>query len=70
MQSEELESFFISWANRIPQKSFSLTIDRNDIITTFSLDNSDENMKIIKKYMDLGIIKEFEIIDYEDDLYD
>ena len=54
---EELELFLISWKNRVPQKSFSLTIDRNDIITTFSLDNSDENSKIIKKYINLGVIK-------------
>ena len=53
---EELESFFTSWSNRIPQRSFSLIIVRNDSCT---LDENDENMKIIEKYIKLGIIKEF-----------
>jgi len=47
---EELEFFFISWTTRIPQKSLSLVlIDRYNKF-------SDENMKTIEKYIELGII--------------
>ena len=57
--SEELESIFATWANHIPQKSLSLIIICNSSNT---LDNIDENMKIIEKYIKLGIIKEFKFI--------
>ena len=60
---EELESFFISWTNRIPQKSLSLVI----IKRRNSLDTNDENMKIIKKYTKLGVIKKFKVTDLYDD---
>src|SRR2546421_6932772 len=50
--------FFVSWANRIPQISLSLIILR-DKPHTFKSD--DENMKIIRKYVKLGIIKKFRI---------
>jgi hypothetical protein len=52
---EELESFFISWTNRIPQKSLSLVIVKYK--TSNSLDTNDENMEIIKKYIKLGVLK-------------
>ena len=48
----ELESFFISWKNRIPQKSLSLIINGNK-----SLYTNDENKKIIEKYVKLGVVK-------------
>ncbi|PKC10212.1 hypothetical protein RhiirA5_414645 [Rhizophagus irregularis] len=50
---EELESFFISWKNRVPQKQLSLIIfsDKNPLFA------HDENRKIIEKYTKLGIIK-------------
>ena len=32
-----------------------------------SLDTNDENMKIIKKYTELGVIRKFKITDFEDD---
>ena len=59
--SEELESFFISWANRIPQKSFSFIIILNNSVTLL---RNFENTKIIEKYIKLGIIKEFKTIEY------
>jgi hypothetical protein len=54
--SKDLESFFIGWKDRIPQKSVSFIV-----IKGFgdSLDTNNENMKIIEKYKKLGIIKKF-----------
>ncbi|GBB90368.1 hypothetical protein RclHR1_01730016 [Rhizophagus clarus] len=49
----ELESFFLNWMNRVPRTSLSL------IIINFVI--SDENKKIIEKYINLGIIKKFKI---------
>src|SRR6185437_11124411 len=62
---EELETFFISWMNRIPQKSFYFVIIKyyynSDNDNNNSLDTNDENMKIIEKYINLGVIKKFKI---------
>ena len=58
---EELESFFISWTNRIPQKSLSLVIYNFDSNEN-SLDTNNENMEIIKKYTKLGVIKKFKVV--------
>jgi hypothetical protein len=55
---EELESFFISWSNRVPQKLLSFIIVCNDFSVSTLVDN-DENMQVIEKYVELGIIKEF-----------
>ncbi|GES99682.1 hypothetical protein GLOIN_2v1531010 [Rhizophagus clarus] len=60
---EELESFFISWINRKPQKSISLVIVNFD---SHSLDENHENMEIIKKYIKLGVIKRFKITTFDD----
>ena len=47
---ESLESFFISWKNRIPKKLLKLIfINYNN--------RNEEKMKIIEKYENLGIIK-------------
>ncbi|RIA86227.1 hypothetical protein C1645_878806 [Glomus cerebriforme] len=60
--SEELESFFINWTNRVSQKSLSLVIV-NDFVKRldgfYGFDGNDENMKIINKYIELGVIKRF-----------
>ena len=56
---EELESFFISWANRIPQRSISLTIFNDHKGHKGSLNTNDENMEIIKKYINSGVVKKF-----------
>src|SRR5437016_14116880 len=48
---EELESFFISWKNRMPPKLLSLIITG---VNDFLYDANDENKKIIEKYVKLG----------------
>ena len=58
----ELEEFFISWKNRIPKKSLSFTILRDSCGGT-SLEENLKIMKIIEKYIRLGIIKEFNTAD-------
>ncbi|RIA89555.1 hypothetical protein C1645_824669 [Glomus cerebriforme] len=60
---EDLENFFICWDNRIPKKSLSIiiTYEKNSLCT------NEENMKIIEKYKNLGIIKKFDIIEDDDD---
>ena len=54
---EELESFFVSWSNRIPQKLLSLIITRS--YSERRLNKNAENMKIINKYIKLGVVKNF-----------
>jgi hypothetical protein len=57
--SEELENFFLSWKSRKPLSL--IIIDKySDFI---SLKVNSENMNIIKKYMNLGIIKKFRLND-------
>src|SRR5262249_54740752 len=52
---EELESFFISWKNRASQKLLSLTVvGRTDLVT------GSENMKMIERYIKLGVVKKFD----------
>ncbi|RIA88721.1 hypothetical protein C1645_825958 [Glomus cerebriforme] len=51
---EELESFFVSWAIRISQKSLSLVIIGNEMRT---LNLNSENKKIIEKYSKFGIVR-------------
>ena len=63
--SEDLESFFISWKSRIPKKSLSLIIIKYDYKDN-DLDTNEENMKVIEKYQELGIIKKFETRLFED----
>ncbi|RIA89151.1 hypothetical protein C1645_876899 [Glomus cerebriforme] len=60
---EDLESFFNSWKNRIPQKSLSFVITNYDKSSV----EYDHNMKIVEKYSELGVIK-FKIIDDFSDL--
>jgi hypothetical protein len=63
---EELESFFISWTNRVPLKPLSLMII-TDYFCTNTLDKYDENMEVIKKYVNLGVIKKFKVTGFDDD---
>ena len=60
---EELESFFVIWSNRVPRKSLSLIIGTHG--RTGSLGGNNENIKIIEKYIDLGIIKKFNLAIHE-----
>ena len=55
-----LESFLIEWKNRTSKKSLSL-------ITNMSLE--EESEKIIEKYKNLGIIKNFEVRGLDDEVY-
>jgi hypothetical protein len=64
VSSEDLESFFISWKNRTSKKLLSLIIIKDSYI--INLDDYEDNMKIIKEYENLGIIK-FGTIWYEKD---
>ncbi|RIA87221.1 hypothetical protein C1645_828102 [Glomus cerebriforme] len=63
---DELNSFLISWTNRLPQKSLSLIIVKYD---SNSLDTNVENMKIIEKYIKLGVIKKFIVTDFSNGDY-
>ncbi|GBB84500.1 hypothetical protein RclHR1_11060005 [Rhizophagus clarus] len=60
---DELDSFFTSWMNRMPQKSLSLEIVKCD--NDVSLDTNHENMRLIEKYTKLGFIKNFKITDFD-----
>ncbi|GBB84542.1 hypothetical protein RclHR1_01110027 [Rhizophagus clarus] len=62
---EELESFIVNRANYIPQKLLSFVIVTDDYKK--SLDKNEENIKIIKKYIGLGVIKSFKIKGYDYD---
>ncbi|GBC10028.1 hypothetical protein RclHR1_00930006 [Rhizophagus clarus] len=51
----DLESFFINWRNRTSKKLLEFIVIKNE--NYIHLDECEENMKIIKKYENLGIIK-------------
>ncbi|RIA79560.1 hypothetical protein C1645_840412 [Glomus cerebriforme] len=61
---EELESFFVSWTNRVPYRLLSLIIVNNN---DKSLDANEDNLKIIEKYKKLGVVKKFEVKDFDYD---
>jgi hypothetical protein len=65
---EELESFLISWKSRVPLKPLSLVII-TDYFCTNTLEKYDENMEVIKKYVNLGIIKKFKVTGFDDEEY-
>ena len=56
---KELESFFISWTNRKPQKPLSLVIVDIYEKNLDAIHAHYENKKIIEKYIKLGVIKNF-----------
>ncbi|PKY48267.1 hypothetical protein RhiirA4_463822 [Rhizophagus irregularis] len=64
---KDLESFFIDWMNRVPQRSllFIITKGHQNII---SLEDKKENFELIEKYQKLGIIK-FKKYDNEEFIY-
>ncbi|EXX76305.1 hypothetical protein RirG_034430 [Rhizophagus irregularis DAOM 197198w] len=57
---DTFETFFVNWKNRTSLKSISLIIDSYSGKNIF--DNYEEIMKVIEKYIKLGVIKKF-IID-------
>jgi len=61
LYDEDLELFFTNWNNRRPQRSISFIILKYDICDNVSLEENEENMKIIEKYIELGVIKKFSI---------
>ncbi|GBC03531.1 hypothetical protein RclHR1_05180008 [Rhizophagus clarus] len=63
--SEELEKFFINWKNRVPQKPLSLIVIKS--YDCISLELKGENMKIIERYIDMGVIKKFKTKKFEED---
>ncbi|GBC02735.1 hypothetical protein RclHR1_04790004 [Rhizophagus clarus] len=70
----ELESFFVSLENRIPQKSLSLVIVKRVIDVACgnsdSLNRNDENMRIIEKYIKSGVIRKFShFLDHQFDVF-
>ena len=60
-----LESFFISWGKRIPQKSLILII----VNSNYGFDTNEGNITMIEKYKKLGIIKEFKTEEYDTEEY-
>ena len=56
----------MSWSNRISLNPLSLFTEK---YTLNSLDTK-EIMKIIKKYIDLGVVKKFESMDFLEELYE
>ncbi len=55
---KDLESFFTSWTNRVPQKSISFIINS---LNKNGLANEKENMDVIQKYIKLGVVRKFKI---------
>ena len=53
---EELESFFVSWTNRISQRSLSLVI-----YSRWRYTLGEQNEEILEKYINLGVINKFKI---------
>ncbi|RIA83215.1 hypothetical protein C1645_880630 [Glomus cerebriforme] len=51
---KELESFFVSWTNRVPQKPLYLIVEL--MFTNNSFEKDDENKKIIENFVKLGIL--------------
>ncbi|GBB95869.1 hypothetical protein RclHR1_02630014 [Rhizophagus clarus] len=62
---KELESLLVRWKNRI-QRSLSLITIADDR----GIDKNNENMEIIKKYIELGVLKKFKAINYDDYSFD
>ncbi|RIA99341.1 hypothetical protein C1645_811580 [Glomus cerebriforme] len=64
--SNDLESFFISWKNRLSQLPLSLIIIKDH--ESISLEVNEDNMKVIKKYMKMGFLKKFRTKQYYEEL--
>ena len=56
---EDLESFFTGWIDRDP---LSLTLIHNSLDGS-AVEINKDNINVINKYIELGIVKEFEILD-------
>ncbi|CAI2168075.1 6737_t:CDS:1 [Funneliformis geosporum] len=58
---KELKSFFTSWKDRTPQKSLNFAINTRHAMN--NLDFKKENMNVIEKFVKLGVIKKFSMLD-------
>ena len=59
--SDDLESFITMWRDRVSKKSLTLIIIIEGGDENHGLGVNEENMKVIGKYKELGIIEKFEI---------
>ncbi|PKK70006.1 hypothetical protein RhiirC2_775020 [Rhizophagus irregularis] len=62
---KDLESFLMNWKSRVSKKLLSLIIIKSENYYNNDFEDDNENIKLIKKYESLGVIK-FEIKDYKD----
>ncbi|RIA92190.1 hypothetical protein C1645_804766 [Glomus cerebriforme] len=65
LHTKDLESFFIEWNNRLPQKSLSFIIhnvQKDHLIHDDNFEKNNKIKKIIEKYKDLSVIKKFKVI--------
>ncbi|CAI2162526.1 13027_t:CDS:1 [Funneliformis geosporum] len=58
----DLENFLINWEKRVPKLSLSLIVIKSNRVN--SLENNEENMRIIEKYKKLGVIEKFRIDEF------
>ncbi|UZO00764.1 uncharacterized protein OCT59_011883 [Rhizophagus irregularis] len=66
LSPNDLETFFIEWKNKKPNIIFTLITNKNNYN---GLDLDENNIRIIKKYEDLGIVRTKEFCDEEDEDY-
>src|SRR6266542_3307606 len=68
LRPKELETFFLSWGERIPRKLLDMMIAK-DYDNIHGLEANEENLTIIEKYKRLGIIKDFKTESYYKEKY-
>ncbi|GBB97382.1 hypothetical protein RclHR1_02980021 [Rhizophagus clarus] len=64
LSPNDLETFFIGWKNRKTNKPFNLIINKNNYN---GLEVNENNMRMIKKYENLGIVKKLETKEFCDE---
>ncbi|GBB93893.1 hypothetical protein RclHR1_02250003 [Rhizophagus clarus] len=62
---ELLERFYTSWSNRVPLRPFSFIVIDFFRINKFT--KNPENMKVIEKFINLGVVKKFKTTHYDAD---
>ncbi|CAI2179068.1 4359_t:CDS:1 [Funneliformis geosporum] len=62
---QDMESFFLSWGNRIPHRPLNLFVIKNNGGYSLALDVNEENIITIEKYRKLGVIKKFGIENFD-----
>jgi hypothetical protein len=68
LSPNDLETFFIGWNNRKSNKIFTLITNKNNY---YGLDIDENNIKMIKKYENLGVVKKLETKEFcdEEEIY-